>query len=444
MKKSSNVVVVGGGFTGLSAAMELLKKGRKVTLLETEEIVGGLASGFNVGDNTLEKFYHHWFVSDRYIMELIRELGCQSNLVIQPSKTGMYYANKFYKLSGPLDLLQFDALPFFDRIRLGFSVIFSRLIKDWKSIEHETAKSWLTRVCGKRAYEVVWEPLLIGKFGPYADKVGAVWFWKKLALRGGSRSSDGREALAYYRGGFMALVEKMKTHIEDLGGSVLTNHRVEGVQHQSGRVTHVIANGKPIPCDLLIMTPSPAIVADILHGSVTTEYENKLRRIRYLANICLVLKLKKSLSDTYWLNVNDPSFPFVGIIEHTNFESETHYSGKHIVYLSKYLPREDKLYSMTPDELLSFSLPYIKKMFPKFDEEWIEGHWVWKADFAQPITEPNYSDILLEQKTPLQNAFISNMSQIYPEDRGTNYALREGAKVAHLAMEIIPEPRRKA
>ena len=190
------VVIVGGGFTGLSAAYDLAAAGQKVVVLEKEPMVGGLASGFTVGEFTLEKFYHHWFTNDVHVMNLIKEIGREEEVVFRPTRTGMYYANTIFRLSTPLDLLKFRALSFTNRIRLGLLALKARGIKDWKSIEHMTARDWLIKLAGREVFRVVWEPLLVGKFGPYADKVGAVWFWKKLALRGGSRASDGREVLA--------------------------------------------------------------------------------------------------------------------------------------------------------------------------------------------------------------------------------------------------------
>jgi protoporphyrinogen oxidase len=155
-----------------------------------------------------------------------------------------------------------------------------------------------------------------------------------------------------------------------------------------------------------------------------------LRRIDYLANICLVLELDRSLSETYWLNVNDPSFPFVGVIEHTNFEPPENYGGRHIVFLSKYLPESDMLYRMSDPEVLEFALPHLQRMFPKFAREWVTGYHVWRARFSQPIAEPGYSRLIPPQQTPLDNVQVATMAQIYPEDRGTNYAIREGRRVA--------------
>jgi protoporphyrinogen oxidase len=424
------IVVVGGGFTGLSAAYELARAGKKVVVLEKEPMVGGLASGFMVGEYTLERFYHHWFTNDVHVMDLIKDIGKSDEVVFRPTRTGMYYANTIFRLSTPFDLLKFKALSFVDRIRLGLLALQARRIKDWKAIEHMTARDWLIKLAGPEVFRVVWEPLLVGKFGPFADRVGAVWFWKKLALRGGSRASDGREMLAYYKGGFSELAEALKRKLEELGVEVRLGAGVSALEVTDGRATGVYSNGEHIPASAVLLTQALPLIADLMEDHASPDYVAGLRRIDYLANICLVLELDRSLSETYWLNVNDPSFPFVGVIEHTNFEPPESYGGRHIVFLSKYLPESDALYQMDDAAVLDFAVPHLQRMFPDFRREWVTAHHVWRARFSQQIAEPGYSKLIPAEQSPIENVLITSMAQIYPEDRGTNYAIREGRRVA--------------
>ncbi|PZP60839.1 MAG: hypothetical protein DI597_11400 [Pseudoxanthomonas spadix] len=430
MSSHFHTAIIGGGFAGLSVAYELAKQGKRVIVVEREHELGGLAGGFKVGDQVLEKFYHHWFNNDLEIFKLIGELGANDNIVLRPTRTGMYFADQFYRLSTPLDLLRFDALPLIDRIRLGVAVLRARSVRDWKKLENLSAKEWLIDLCGEKAYKVVWDPLLVGKFGDVADDVSAVWFWKKLVLRGGSRSSSGDEVLAYYRGGFAALAEKLGEAIVRLGGEVRLGTEATSVITDDGAATGVALSDGVVYADNIVLSTAFPISADLLEGAVDTSFQQKLRRVRYLANVCMVLSLDRSLSETYWLNVNDPGFPYVGVIEHTNFEPASSYGGRHIVYLSKYLPTTHAMYTMTDQELVDFSLPHLQKMFPAFDRGWIQDVHVWRAEYAQPIAEKHYSTLVPGRSTPLPNVFLTSMAQVYPEDRGTNYAVREGRTLA--------------
>jgi protoporphyrinogen oxidase len=435
------IAVIGAGFTGLTAAIELARAGKPVMLFERDDDVGGLAGSFKVnGEYDLEKFYHHWFTNDRYIIDQVRQLGLESNMIKRASRTGMYYNNSMYRLSTPLDVIRFDALNFIDRIRMGLLVFQARAVRDWKSIEHLNVREWLIGLCGEQVYKVVWEPLIRAKFSVYAEDLSATWFWKKLQLRGSSRNNAGGEALAYYQGGFAALANSMRKAAEDLGCEIRLNQGVSRIIAQNGTATHVETDGgEKIEVSAVLATPAFPIIADMLEGAVGNEYLSKLRRVNYLANKCLVLLLDRSLSETYWLNVNDPEFPFVGVIEHTNFEPVESYGGRHVVYMSRYLPHTDPVYDMSSDALLDYAEPFIKRMFPDFSREWVMEAYSWRARYAQPVTERNYSEYVPAENTPLQNFWISTMAQVYPEDRGTNYAIREGKAVANTLLSALQE-----
>jgi protoporphyrinogen oxidase len=436
MSGNTQVTIVGGGFTGLTTAYELVKKGIKVTVIEAEPELGGLAAAFEVGGEKLDRFYHHWFTNDLEVMGLIDELGLNERVEINPTNTGVYYANNFFKLSTPWDLLNFTPLGFADRIRLGLLALRARRVKDWKVLENKTAHEWLKELGGENVYRIVWQPLLKGKFGPYAEQVSAVWFWNKLKLRGGSRGKGGEERLAYFKGGFVALAEALAKRIVEMGGKIELNTSASKIEPVGARWQTTTTNGV-VSSDRVVATTALPLVADMVRRWAAPDYLAQLERIQYIGNVCLVLELDRPLSKTYWLNVNEPSFPFVGVIEHTNFERPETYGGRHIVYLSKYLPHTDRLYAMNADEFLDYALPYMQTMFPAMQRDWIQAHHLWRARWSQPVVEKHYSRMIPAQDGALPGFHLCSMAQIYPEDRGTNYAIREGRALgARLAAEI--------
>jgi protoporphyrinogen oxidase len=432
-----HVAVIGGGFAGLSAAWELSRRGVDVTVLERDAEVGGLAGSFEVNGERLEKFYHHWFTNDQHVNEIVRELGTEDHILYRPTRTGMYFAHQFFRLSSPADLLRFTPLPFLDRLRLGLLALRARRVRDWRTLEELTAEEWLARLGGEKVYRIVWEPLLQGKFGPVAREISAVWFWNKLKLRGGSRGKGGAEMLAYYKGGFAALAEQLARAIEAHGGRICTGVEVTGLEVQAGRVRGVETSEGTIAADAVLATPALPIVADLVEPHAPAGYAAALRKVRYLANVCVVLELDRSLSETYWLNVNDPGFPFVGVIEHTNFEPASTYGGRHIVYLSKYLPEEDALYRMDDGALVDFCVPHLRRMFPAFERSWILDAHVWRARYSQPVVVKRYSELIPPVTTPVEGLYLCTMAQVYPEDRGTNYAIREGRAAGRLMADRL-------
>ncbi|UYV36880.1 NAD(P)/FAD-dependent oxidoreductase [Rhodobacteraceae bacterium D3-12] len=440
MNQPKHIAIIGAGFTGLAAARDLARAGNRVTVYEADPFVGGLAGAFTPHGESdrLDRFYHHWFTSDRDIMALIDELGLGDAVSMEPSLTGVWFANQTFRLSTPLDLLRFPALSFPDRLRLGWLALKARRVRDWRALEGLSAEEWLRDLGGDRVYRVMWQPLLEGKFGAYASRISAVWMWNKLKLRGGSRGKGGAEHLGYMRGSFARVSEAMADDIRAHGGTLHLSTPVRRLtplpgdrwQIETVQGGHDQAGTTPEQADAVIATPAPALLADMIAHWATQDTLAGLRRIDYLANLCLVLELDRSLGETYWLNVNDPEFPFVGVIEHTNFQSTAQYGGRHIVYLSRYLDAQDPLYALSDDAVRDFAVPHLKRMFPAFSPDWIKRHHVWRARWAQPVVERHYSAMIPPQDGPAPGLFLCSMAQIYPEDRGTNYAVRAGRALA--------------
>lgn len=437
------IAVVGGGITGLSAADVLSKAGHKVTIYEKDQDLGGLAGYFWLDGIRLEKFYHHIFTNDTAIADKIRELGLGEQLEWQPTTTS-YFINKIYRLSKPTDLLKFDVLNLFDRFRLGLLYLQSRFIGDWRELEKITSKDWLIKIAGQNVYRKIWESLLRGKFGQYADQVAAVWIWNKLKLRGSSRGKGQEERLGYLKGGFGQVIECWEKELGERGVEVRKNTEVRRVKcpafakatagKEAGRVIGVEVGGETELFDQVLVTVAPEVFTK-LTPDLPKDYATRLNSIKYLANVCLLMNLDRSLSNTYWLNVGDPTIPFTGVIEHTNMQQSKDYGGKVLTYLTKYLDPADPLYQKDAGGLLEYYLPHLQKMFKGFSGDWVKNVWLWKERYTQPVIGLNYSKIKPGFQTPINNLWYCSMASIYPEDRGMNYAVLYGQRVAKEIIE---------
>ncbi len=443
------IAIVGGGFTGLSAAYDLCKAGCDVTIFEHDADIGGLAGTFELSPGVrVEKFYHHWFTSDVDVLNLIDELGLSHLKRYVSSNTGLYYTNSIFRLASPLDLLKFRAIPLLDRVRTGFMALIARRINSWRELEDISAEDWLIKYGGRKAYDVMWSPLMQGKFGAEAKNVSAVWIWNKLKLRGSSRNKKGGESLVYLGGSFGALSDGIRAALEKEGVTIKTSTSVTSIVVDNGRAVGVDTSAGRHAADVVLCTAALPQFLEMTPG-LPASYVDKCQQIRFLGNTCLVLRLNRSLSSTYWLNVADPSFPFVGIIEHTNLDSKENYNGEHIVYLSKYLPTTEALFSMSAEETYAYCEPFIQRIFPDFNRSWVNGFHVWKARYSQPVITKHYSHNIPDFQTPIKSLWLNTMAQIYPEDRGTNYAVRYGRRVAREILASVsstqgePEPLRR-
>ena len=433
--------IIGGGATGLSAAYELGKRGHHATVYEQAPFLGGHASTFDVGGGRLERGYHHLFTSDTDIVDLIQEIGLADRMRWIESKVGTFHGGKIYDFVTPLDLLRFTPLNLLDRLRLGGLTLYLRRKKGWSGFENVTADEWLRGHSGNRAYDAFWGPMLRGKFGEdFYDQVGMVWVWGKIQTRFASRGrSMAREKLGYPIGSFGEVFDVLARKIIEQGGEVHISASVRRILIEHERTTgiEVSKNGGDATAEefdaVIATTPSnvfPRLVPD-LHD----DYLAKLTRVNYMAAVLIILLLDRPLSRIYWLNVADRSIPFVGVIEHTNFIDPEHYGGKHIVYLSNYLSRSHPLYQMGHEELLREYLPHLSKINPEFDPSWIETSYHHRVDGAQPIIGTNYSSQIPDHRTPFKGVYLANTTQIYPEDRGTNYSVRMGRQVARMLMD---------
>jgi protoporphyrinogen oxidase len=433
-----NIAVVGGGLTGLSAGYELSKAGHKVVIFEKEERLGGQAGTFEIGGERLEVFYHHIFTNDVDIISLLEELELDHRLEWIPSKVGIFNKGSIFNFVSPLDLLRFSPLPIWDRLRLGLLSLHLQQSRNWHRFEGITAEEWITRYAGQKIYDAVWGPLLRGKFGTSHSEVGMVWFWGKMRLRFGSRGrAMQRESLGYLNGSFGALTGALAEKIESNGGEVRLEASIRRIVTDEKRVTGVLVGRKrtPEPFDAVVATvPSFSFLK--MAPDLPDDYSERLKAARYQGAACLVLTLNRPLlDDIYWLNIADPSIPFVAAIEHTNFISPSRYGDKHIVYLSNYLSAGSRLYRMKAEELLEHYIPHLRKLNPIFHQSWVEEVHLFRDDSAQPIVTTNYSERIPSMETPISNLYLANTTQIYPEDRGMNYSVRLGRQVAELVTD---------
>lgn len=426
-----NVGIVGGGIAGLTAAYALAKAGHPVELFESLPDLGGQARTFPVGGTRLEIFYHHLFLSDREILDLFEELGLGGRMQWIPSRAGFFYRDQIYPFSTPLDLLRFRPLHPFNRLRLGLVSVFLMRYGNWRAFEGTVASAWIRRWAGRQAYEVLWRALLTGKFGSLYDQVSMTWFWGKIHLRGGSRQGLGPEKLGYPRGSFQVLIEALAREIEARGGRIRSGTPVQRVLLEDGRAGRLLLEGERAagPYDALVVTtPSPEFLA--LVPELPADYAALVRGVRYQAALCLVLQLKRALSEIYWLNISDPGMPFVGAIEHTNYIPADVYGGRHLLYLTNYLESDHPYFGLSQEDLLQVYLPGLRRINPGFSLDWVEQSWRFADHGAQPVIQPHYSQRIPPHRTPIPGLYLANTTQIYPEDRGTNYSVRLGQGIA--------------
>jgi len=421
------VGIIGAGFGGLAAGYKLAKQGVGVTIFEADDKPGGLAIGLESPkwEWSLEKHYHHWFTNDYAILALAGEMG-HKVITVRP-KTSTFIGGGIYQLDSPLSLLMFEKLSFWQRLRTGLVLAYFKFTPSWRSLEGITAEKFLKKWNGERAWDVLWKPLFEKKFAKFAHEIPAAWFWARIKKRTSS--------LAYPEGGFLSFAQHLDKLIRQCHGNVLYKTPVESLS-KDGNKFRVETGKHEYLFDKVICTLPSSLFLKIAKG-LPENYVESLIELKGIGTVNLVLLLNKQfLADgTYWLNVNPPHFPFLTVVEHTNFMNKKYYGDKHIVYIGNYLQSDHRYFKKEAVDLLRDFYPYLKTINPKFDKDWIESAYLFKAAFAQPIIPLNYSEKVPSFETPISGLYLCNIQQVYPWDRGTNYAVENGERVADIIIK---------
>lgn len=431
-----SIGIIGAGVAGMSAAWDCLCAGHSVTLYEAGAGAGGLAAGFKDEgwDWHLEKFYHHWFETDHDIRRLVDELGAADKLHFPRPKTSYWIDGKIVRSEISPSALFLPLSPI-AKLRFGLGGAYLKLLKDGLPLEKITAHDWMMRVMGREGYDKFFRPLLIGKFGDRYQEVNMAWFWARVKARS--------LRLGIFEGGFQAFLDVFTAALHSRGAALHFNTPVERISVVSDQPALTI-NGATKVFDRVISTTSPALLLKMMPQLGATAYGKQVAALKSIGALCVVFALKQSLltDGTYWLNLPATSpdktktrFPFLALVEHTNWMDKAHYGGDTLVYCGDYVPVEHEYFQLSEAALADRFARVLSIFNPAFTPDWIRKWWVFRAPYAQPVPGVNHSQNIPPLKTPLPGVYWASMSQVYPWDRGTNYAVEIGRRVAHQVIQ---------
>lgn len=427
MKK---IAIIGAGYSGLACAKKLLEKECEVTIFEKEDEVGGMARCISRNGYTIDKHYRHIFQSDIYIINLINEMGLKNELQWLNTRMAYYSNEGLYEFGTPLSLLKYRPLNLIQKIKFGLSIIHLKFIRNYKNIEKYTVKDWLVKRYGVNVYNKVWEPLMNGKFQNEKEKVSMAWLWGKINLRSTNGTING-EKLGYLNGSWKKLNDRLYSYLIENKCIIKLEEEVKKVYKNGEKCIIETNKNKYEEFDEVISTLPYTVMEKVFNEILDNNEREKIKQMKYMSAKTLIINSKKSISPYYWINVGDNTFPFVGIIEHTNMVDKINYNSENIIYISNYLDKNDSKYKMSAEELTELYLPYLKKVNPSLNLNDIISTETFEEEYAQPVIKTNYSKEKLNNRLSA-GVYIANMAQIYPEDRGMNYAIKLGYDIASL------------
>jgi protoporphyrinogen oxidase len=427
------IAVIGAGIGGMAAALDLQKAGHQVTIFEASAQPGGLAAGFKESnwDWSVEKYYHHWFTSDADMLGLINELGWRQKVIIRRPVTVMYDRGTFRPFDSIPAALMYPGLGWgVNKVRFGLVGLYLRLTRNWKPMEAVTVDAWMRKWAGEKVYREMWEPMVVGKFGErYAQQVNMAWMWARMHAR--------TTQLATFEGGFQAFADLLASALRGQGVDIRLNTAVAGIRPLAeGGLAVRTPTGEESYAQVL-STTSPGLMAKIA-PDLPQDYLRGLLDLKSLGAVVLIMALKHQLSEQgyYWFNLPKAAgFPFLALVEHTNFLPKERFGGDHIIYCGDYLETDHEYFSLTQEQLKERFMPALKRINPAFQPDWVRATWLNKTNYAQPVPLVNHSQNIPAIQTPLPGLYFASMSQVYPWDRGTNFAVQIARRAARQMLE---------
>jgi protoporphyrinogen oxidase len=419
------VGIIGGGITGLTTAYFLLKAGHQATVYEAAPAVGGLASSVQVQGVWIDKFYHCILPSDTALLSLVEEIGLGRDIYWQETEMGFLHRGRLYPLTTPWDLLRFSPLSLLDRLRLGMTGLYTRRLTDLERLERVTAAEWLTRLCGERAFNTIWKPLLVFKFGDRWKEAPATYVWARVRRQGTTHQGrSSKELLAYVRGGFRAIFGRLLEEVQRLGGEIRTSTPVDSIAVTDGRVRGLTIDGRLREFDKVVSTvPVTQFLKLVEPGLLGDEFRHD--GVAYQGAVCVLLVLKEPLTPYYWIPVVDSGASFAGIVETTNLIHREDLDGLSLVYLVNYVPREDPLFVADPESVIETSVAELARIVRGFDAGRVVESHVFRAPFVEPVWTVNYSSRMPRRALLGDSLFVLTTAQLYPQINSTSSCVRQ-------------------
>lgn len=424
------IAVLGAGPMGLAVAYQLVLDGHQPIVFEADDRVGGMTAAFDFNGLTIERYYHFHCISDHDYLQMLDELGLANKMHWVETKMGYWYQGRLQSWGNPVALLKFRGLGFIAKFRYGLHAFLSTKRNNWKPLDHVKATEWIKRWVGNEAYEVLWRRLFDYKFYYYSDNLSAAWIWSRIRRIGRSRYSLFREKLGYLEGGSETLLQAMRVFIENNGGEIHLKSPVSKVVFKEGKVQGLEVAGQIKTFDKVISTiPLPYVPR--LMPDLPTNILKQFQSVNNIAVVCVIVKLRKALTEYFWLNTNDPEMDIPGVVEYTNLRP----LDKHIVYVPFYMPGEHPKFAEPDQAFLDKVRRYMKKINPELkDGDFIDLR-ASRYRYAQPICEPCFLEKLPPVSLPIEGLWLADTSYYYPEDRGISESVGFGRNMAKMAIQ---------
>lgn len=408
-----DVAIVGGGLLGLTLALRLADRGVAVTLYERAPHVGGLASSARFGDVTWDRFYHVMLQSDSALLAVLDRLGLREEVEWRATRTGLFDGEQLYSVSSMKDYALLPVLGLVSKARIAATMLRASSIRSGDALEKMTAKQWLTRWSGPRAYEQFWSPLLRAKLGDRHEDASAAFIWAILQRLYAARKAGMKQDLfGYVPGGYATILDRFEEAVRTAGVKLhLGADVVEvGASDNAGGAYVRTSDGITDHGGVVVTVPSP-VASRLVRGLSESEIQAHTS-IAYQGVVCVSLLLDRPLGGFYVTNITDSSVPFTGIIEMSALVDADQFGDRTLVYLPKYVPPDDPLFDRPDEAITEEFVEALGRVFGPVSDDLILASVVSRARYVLPVSTVGYSSRLPAMKTSVRGVSIVNTAHI--------------------------------
>lgn len=426
---AERIAVLGAGPMGLAVAYQLARDGHHPVVFEADDRVGGMTACFDFNGLQIERYYHFHCTSDHAFLQMLDELGIADKMHWVETKMGYWYQRRLQPWGNPLALLRFQGLSLWAKLRYGLHAFLCTKRTDWQLLDALEASGWIKRWVGQEAWEVLWRRLFDYKFYDYANNLSAAWIWSRIRRIGRSRYDLFREKLGYLEGGSSTLLVALQSAIQQAGGEIRFHSPVQQVSIAQGKVTGVqTADGFELFDKVISTVPLPFVprLMPDLPGAIAQQF----RTLKNIAVVCVIAKLRRPLTENFWLNVNDPDMDIPGLVEYSNLRPLDHA----VVYVPFYMPGDHPKYAESDEVFIHKVKRYLRTINPALHNDDFIDIRASRYRHAQPICEPGYLNRLPPVELPVRGLWVADTSYYYPEDRGISESIAFGRQMARNAV----------